>query len=96
MVVSVSGLDGTVIRLGAPTGDRVGVSVSGAERDPSFRTRPGQIEVRGGVGGELLVSLPAVGAVRLEVDGQLYAEAADGAVRLRVPADTVGSSLIWQ
>ncbi len=96
VTVSLSELNGTVIRLVSPTGDRVDVSMAGPERDPIFRTGPGRITVSDGVGGELLVIFPVEGVARLEVDGRLYAEAEDGAIRAHVAGDTVGSSLIWR
>jgi hypothetical protein len=96
VVVSLTGLAGTAIRLAEPAGDRVGVSMRGADRDPVFRTEPGRVEVRDGEGGELLVTFPARGTARLEVDGRLYAESTDGAIRVHVAADTTGSGLIWQ
>lgn len=97
ILVSLSGREGTVIRLGPAAGDQASISIIGAQRDPIFRTAPGRVEVRNGVGGELRVWLPlSVEGARLEVDGTLYAETRGGALRLHVPADTAGGEIIWR
>lgn len=97
VLVSLSGLEGTVIRLGPAAGDQASISIMGAQRDPVFRTGSGRVEVRNGVGGELRVWLPlSVEGARLEVDGTLYAETRGGALQLHVPSDTAGGEIIWR
>jgi anti-sigma factor RsiW len=96
VMVSLSDLDGTEIRLVEPSGDQVAVSMTGADRDPVFRTEPGRVVVSGGSGGELQVTFPVHGHVRLEVDGRLYAESEDGVVVAHVSAEASGTSLIWR
>lgn len=94
--VILSGLEDAAIRLVETAGERVTVSALGARTDPSFRTAVGTLEVRDGVGGEIIVEWPAsLMTARLVVDGELYAEKADGALRIHVPAEMVEGARIW-
>lgn len=96
-VVSLQGLQRMVIRLRSAESGAVSASVLGADSDPLFRTGAGRIEVMDGVGGEVHVVLPTdARGSRLEVDGELYAEIADGGLRVVAPADTVGGSIVWR
>lgn len=95
--VVLSGLRGSTIRLVETDGRNVAVSTLGAETDPAFRTSAGRIEVRDGVGGEVTVEMPrSLRTGRLVVDGELYAECESGALRVHVPAETVGGARIWR
>lgn len=97
VLVSLSNLERTVVRLGAAAGTQASISVLAAERDPVFRAGAGRVEVRDGVGGEVRVWLPlTVDGARLEVDGKLYADVLDGALRLHVPADTADGEIVWR
>lgn len=96
MLVSLSGLRETVIRLGPAAGPQASISVLGAERDPVFQTSAGRVQVRDGLGGEVRVWLPlAVEGARLEVDGELYAEVRGGSLQLHVPGETVDGEISW-
>ena len=87
---------GSALRLEAVEGTRAGVSVVGG-REPVFRTRSGRIEVRELDGASVRVRLPlGVPVGRLEVGGRLYAEQAEGRLRVLVPADTVDGALVWR
>ncbi|MFO7894597.1 MAG: zf-HC2 domain-containing protein [Longimicrobiales bacterium] len=95
--VVLSGLRGSTIRLVETDGQNIAVSTLGAETDPAFRTSAGRIEVRDGVGGEVTVEMPrSLRVGRLVVDGELYAECESGALRVHVPAETVGGAHIWR
>ena len=95
--VVLTGLDGSTVRLVETDGQRVTVAVLGAETDPVFRTATGRLEVRDGVGGEVTVEWPAtLATARLLVDGEVYAEKADGQLRIRVPAERVEGARIWR
>lgn len=96
-VVSLQGLQGMVIRLRSADSGAVSASVLGAEADPLFRTGARRIEVVEGVGGEVHVVLPTdARGSRLEVDGEIYAEIAEGGLRVLAPADTVDGSIVWR
>lgn len=97
VVIEIAGLDGTAIRVQQGTGEAVTVAARGAERDPSFRSAAGRIGVRNGVGGELLVELPAtLASARVVVDGRVYARVVDGELRTLVPGETVDGGVIWR
>lgn len=94
--VRVSDPDGATIRLLQTDGESVAVSAVGAERDPTFRTGPGRIEVLGSVGGELSIEIPrSASDVRVLVDGEVYAEQTDGELQLRVPGDREDGAIVW-
>lgn len=97
VLVALNGLESTEIRLEAASGTLARVTVVDAEREPSFRTSAGRVEVRDGAGGSIRVRMPAgVSGARLEVDGRLYAETTAGVLRIHVPADTVGGDILWR
>ncbi|MGK7312442.1 MAG: anti-sigma factor family protein [Candidatus Longimicrobiales bacterium M2_2A_002] len=96
VAVLLTGMEGSTLRLVETEGERVTVSAVGAETDPSFRTATGTLEVHDGVGGEITVEWPtSLETARLVVNGELYAEKAAGALRIRVPAETVEGVHIW-
>ena len=95
--VTLTGLEDVVIRLETIAGPRASVSVVGADRDPTFRTGAGTVEVLDAVGGAVYVRLPRdVEGARLFVDGRLYAGVGGGTLRIHVPADTTGGHIIWR
>jgi anti-sigma factor RsiW len=95
--VRLADLEGVTIRLAQTDGESVAVSAVGADRDPTFRTRPGQIEVAGSAGGQLIIEIPrSAGAIRVLVDGEVYAEQANGELELRVPGDRVDGAIVWR
>ena len=97
VVVSLDGLDAEVIRLEGAEGAAASVAGVGAQSDPVFRTGLNRVDVVDGTGGEIRVLLP-VGAPgsRLVVDGQVYAEVAEGAIEARVPAMADDGALVWR
>lgn len=96
LVVSLDRMDGSAIRLAGAEGSQASVSVVGAERDPEFRTGPGRLLVRDGVGGTVHVRLPVNhDGARLEVEGRLYAESRGGEIRVLVPPQTVDEEFGW-
>lgn len=97
VVVALSGLDDVLIRLETSAGSQAGISIVGAERDPTFRTGAGRVEVKDGLGGEVRIRLPlGVESARLEVDGALFAETRDGRLELHVTADTADGGIAWR
>lgn len=99
VLVVLTALEGAAIRLEPAVGVlQASLSVVGAERDPSFRTGAGRVELHDGTGGEVRVRLPVgVDGARLEVDGTLYAESRDGQLVLHVPADTAADgTIVWR
>jgi len=97
LLVALVGIDGMEIRLESTDSEVASVSVLGAEREPTFSTGTGRVEVRNGVGGSVLVRMP-VGAdgARLEVNGVLYAESRNGTLHLLVDADTASGAFVWR
>lgn len=90
-------LEGSIIRLVETAGERVSVSAIRAETDPVFSTSAGRIEVRGGVGGEVVIELPrSLAAARVLVDGQVYAVKEAGELQAKVAADVTNGALIWR
>ncbi len=97
LLVALIGLEDMEIRVESTDGEVASVSVLGADRDPTFSTGSGRVDVRDGAGGMVRVRLPAgVDGARVEVDGNLYAENRDGTLQLRVEADTVDGTFIWR
>ena len=95
--VAVTDLDGATLRLVETDGESAGVSVLGAEVDPVFRTAPGRIEVRGGVGGVVTIELPrSLASARVVVDGEVYAVKEAGELRLEVPGETAAGAVVWR
>lgn len=95
--VAVTGVEDAAIRLITSEGESVAVSATGATRDPAFRTGADGIEVRDGVGGEILVEVPSsAAAVRLLVEGRVYAECANGELDVRVPGEPVDGGVVWR
>ena len=91
--IMVTGLEGVSLRLVETDGSRVTVTAAGGSSDPKFKT----IEVQDGVGGELTIEWPAsLDRARLVVDGRVYAEKADGALRVHEPAEAVEGGRIWR
>lgn len=97
VTITVSGLKGSTIRLVETSGESVSVSAVGAETDPAFSMAAGRIEVRGGVGGEVVIELPRwLETARVLVDGQVYAVKEAGELQPRVAADTADGAVIWR
>lgn len=96
VVVALVGVEGTAILLEASDGASASVSARGCVRDPVFRTGRDRIEVREAAGGQVRVRLPARSGARLEVNGRLYAEARQGALRVHVPGDTIDGAIVWR
>jgi hypothetical protein len=97
LLVALIDLEDMEIRLESTNAAMASVSVVGAEREPTFSTGSGRVEVRNGAGGTVHVRLPAgVDGARVEVDGSLYAANRDGRLRTRVAADTADGAFIWR
>jgi len=95
--VIIHDFEGASIRLRRTDAGEVSLMARGADRDPVFRTAPGRIEASGGRGGELVIELPrSLSGARLLVDGQVFAEQADGELTFHVPGVTQGDEVVWR
>lgn len=95
--VELSAMEGTAIRVRSTTAQRLSLSVSGADRDPSFQVREGAIGARGAVGGELLIEVPeSLAAGQILRDGQVLARVRNGRLDIRVPGHETAEGVLWR